>query len=125
MYLGEIVEHGAARTVYREPRHPYTRALMSAVPIPDPAARLASPEIVLEGDLPSPVAPPPGCRFHTRCWLAPRLSDEGAGLPPRCTGERPELRDVAGADEGTGHLAACHFSERLDDPTSSVLRLPS
>ena len=93
MYLGRIVEHGSATAVYDRATHPYTRALMSAVPVPDPAARLASPEIVLEGDLPSPADPPSGCRFHTRCWLAKRLVAAGEpaadGVPLRCATESP------------------------------------
>ncbi|WP_116996879.1 ABC transporter ATP-binding protein [Desertimonas flava] len=113
MYLGSIVEHGVAADVYDRPAHPYTRALMSAVPIPDPAARLASPEIVLEGDLPSPADVPSGCRFHTRCWLARRLVAEGEpavdGVPSPCATEAPPL--VAGA--GTGHTGACHFVSRM------------
>jgi peptide/nickel transport system ATP-binding protein/oligopeptide transport system ATP-binding protein len=116
MYLGGIVEQGAAADVYDAPGHPYTRALMSAVPVPDPAARLASPEIVLEGDLPSPADPPAGCRFHTRCWLAARLAASGEatedGVPLRCATERPALDDAAVAT-GAGHRTACHFADRL------------
>ena len=112
MYLGRIVEHGSAAAVYDRATHPYTRALMSAVPVPDPAARLASPEIVLEGDLPSPADPPSGCRFHTRCWLAKRLVAAGEpaadGVPLRCAAESPALAD----SDAAGHLAACHYSEQ-------------
>jgi oligopeptide/dipeptide ABC transporter ATP-binding protein len=112
MYLGRIVEHGSATAVYDRATHPYTRALMSAVPVPDPAARLASPEIVLEGDLPSPADPPTGCRFHTRCWLAKRLVAAGEpaadGVPLRCATESPALAD----SDAVGHLAACHYSEQ-------------
>ncbi len=111
MYLGRIVEHGTAADVYDRGAHPYTRALMSAVPVPDPAARLASAEIVLEGDIPSPADPPSGCRFHTRCWLALRLAETDEpttdGVPLRCATESPALTDAA-----VGHLAACHFAER-------------
>ena len=114
MYLGRIVEHGAAADVYDHATHPYTRALMSAVPVPDPAARLASPEIVLEGDLPSPADPPSGCRFHTRCWLAKRLVAAGEpaadGVPLRCATESPALLDTVDRRR-VGHLAACHFAE--------------
>jgi len=112
MYLGRIVEHGTAAAVYDDPAHPYTRALMSAVPVPDPAARLASAEIVLEGDIPSPADPPSGCRFHTRCWLATQLVAAGEpaahGVPLRCSTESPALTDTT----TVGHLVACHFAPR-------------
>jgi oligopeptide/dipeptide ABC transporter ATP-binding protein len=112
MYLGRIVEHGTAAEVYDHAAHPYTRALMSAVPVPDPSARLASAEIVLEGDIPSPADPPPGCRFHTRCWLAAKLAATGEpaidGVPLRCSTEPPALTDTGTA----GQLAACHYAER-------------
>ena len=85
---------------------------MSAVPVPDPAARLASAEIVLEGDIPSPADPPSGCRFHTRCWLATQLVAAGEpaadGVPLRCSTESPALTDTT----TVGHLAACHFAPR-------------
>ena len=97
---------------YDDPTHPYTRALVSAVPVPDPTARLASPEIVLEGDIPSPADPPSGCRFHTRCWLAAQLAAGGEpaadGVPLRCSTESPPLTDTS----SVGHLAACHYAER-------------
>ena len=112
MYLGRIVEHGTAADVYDHAAHPYTRALMSAVPVPDPAARLASAEIVLEGDIPSPADPPSGCRFHTRCWLAARLAAAGEPADGR---RAAAVRDrVTGADRhaAVGHLAACHYAER-------------
>jgi oligopeptide transport system ATP-binding protein len=99
MYLGKIVELGAVEQMYREPRHPYTVALLSAIPVPDPRRRRK--RLVLKGDVPSPVAPPSGCRFHTRCWLR-----ENLGNPERCVTEDPELRDVGG-----GHRAACHFAD--------------
>ena len=112
MYLGQIVEHGAAADVYDHATHPYTRALMSAVPVPDPSARLASADIVLEADVPSPVDAPSGCRFHPRCWLATRLAAAGEpaddGVPIRCAAESPELVDTA----RPGHLAACHYADR-------------
>ena len=112
MYLGRIVEHGTAAAIYDDPTHPYTRALMSAVPVPDPTARLASPEIVLEGDIPSPADPPSGCRFHTRCWLAAQLAaGDGPtedGVPMRSANESPPLIDTT----TVGHLAACHYAER-------------
>jgi len=95
MYLGRIVEQGTADAVLRRPRHPYTVALLSAVPEPDPGRRRT--RIVLTGDVPSPSAPPPGCPFHPRCWHPRR--DE------RCSRERPLLRPVGGTS------AACHYAE--------------
>jgi oligopeptide/dipeptide ABC transporter ATP-binding protein len=95
MYLGRIVEQAPAASLYREPQHPYTQALLSAVPVPDPARRRQ--RIVLAGDVPSPARPPPGCAFHPRC---PRARD-------RCRQERPELATIAGAPAGT--RVACHF----------------
>ncbi len=104
MYLGQIVELGPARSINLEPLHPYTVALLSAVPIPDPAVEARRRRIILSGDVPSPVAPPSGCRFHTRCWLRERL-----GNPERCATEGPPLRELA-----PGHVVACHFAERVD-----------
>jgi peptide/nickel transport system ATP-binding protein len=101
MYLGKIVELATAVDLYRNPRHPYSVALLSAVPQPDPRRRRK--RLVLRGEVPSPVAPPPGCRFHTRCWLR-----EALGNPERCVTEDPPLRDVGG-----GHQAACHFAEEI------------
>ncbi|MCC6651154.1 MAG: ABC transporter ATP-binding protein [Candidatus Eisenbacteria bacterium] len=98
MYLGRIVELADRDTLYRDPRHPYTKALLSAVPVPDPARR--SGRILLTGDVPSPARPPSGCRFHPRCPLL-RADD---GKRPRCQGEDPEWREV-----GPGHWVACHF----------------
>ena len=97
MYLGKLVEIAPRRAVYAQPRHPYTRALMSAVPIPDPAVRRA--RVLLRGDIPSPINPPAGCRFHTRCPLA----------FDRCRREEPRLDMV-----GEAHLAACHLNDRPD-----------
>ncbi len=94
MYLGRIVEIAPARDLYTAPKHPYSEALLSAVPIPDPAVRRR--RIVLEGDVPNPIRPPSGCHFHPRCPHA----------MPRCTTEAPLLRQV-----GTGRMAACHLND--------------
>ncbi|NCX11661.1 MAG: ABC transporter ATP-binding protein [Betaproteobacteria bacterium] len=94
MYLGRIVEIAAARALYTDPRHPYTEALLSAVPIPDPTVRRK--RIVLTGDVPNPINPPKGCHFHPRCPKA----------MARCREEAPMLKDL-----GQGHLAACHLND--------------
>ena len=101
MYLGKLVELGPPSAIYDAPGHPYTRALLSAVPIPDPKAERRRKRVILTGDVPSPANPPDGCRFHTRCWLYERL-----GRPEQCRTEDPELRTVT-----TDHRAACHFAE--------------
>jgi oligopeptide transport system ATP-binding protein len=101
MYLGQIVETGDVEALYREPRHPYTVALLSAIPNPDPRNRRR--RLVLKGDVPSPVNPPSGCHFHTRCWLREQL-----GNPEECVASEPELREVA-----PGHVAKCHFAEQV------------
>ena len=92
MYLGRIVEYTDKRTLFTRPLHPYTEALLAAVPVPDPATRRE--KIVVQGDVPSPLRPPPGCHFHTRCRYAVE----------RCKTEDPVLREVE-----PGHLAACHL----------------
>jgi peptide/nickel transport system ATP-binding protein len=99
MYLGKIVEVAPKRSLFAAPKHPYTEALLSAVPVPMPGA--ARERIILKGDVPSPINPPKGCRFHTRC---PYAFD-------RCREEEPPLRGVADA-VGEGHLAACHLHDR-------------
>ena len=101
MYLGKIVEVGPPETMYAAPGHPYTRALLSAVPVPDPESERKRKRVILTGDVPSPVNPPEGCRFHTRCWLYERL-----GQPEQCRTVDPPLRTLAG-----DHEAACHFAE--------------
>ncbi|MFD0826892.1 ABC transporter ATP-binding protein [Neobacillus sp. M.A.Huq-85] len=95
MYLGTIVESGPKEVIFSNPQHPYTKALLSSIPIPDP--RLRRERIILQGDLPSPVNPPAGCRFHTRCPLATEA----------CKGTEPALKK-AGTD---GHFVACHLVE--------------
>ncbi len=101
MYLGKLVEVGPPDLLYAGPGHPYTRALLSAVPIPDPKTERKRKRVILTGDVPSPVNPPPGCRFHTRCWLYERM-----GRPEVCRTEEPPLRVVQ-----PDHHAACHFAE--------------
>jgi oligopeptide/dipeptide ABC transporter ATP-binding protein len=104
MYLGRIVEVAPSRELNQTPLHPYTVALLSAIPVPDPKIEAKRRRIILKGDVPSPVNPPSGCRFHTRCWLRERL-----GNPERCVAEDPMLRPLA-----TGHEVACHFAEEIE-----------
>ena len=92
MYLGKIVEYTDKKTLFTSPKHPYTEALLSAVPIPDPTIKRK--KIILQGDVPSPVRPPPGCHFHTRCPIAEE----------RCRVEVPQLKEIA-----SGHLVSCHL----------------
>ena len=110
MYLGRIVEVAASRELNLRPLHPYAVALLSAVPIPDPAVESRRRRIILSGDVPSPVNPPSGCRFHTRCWLRDRM-----GNPERCVAEDPQLRVLS-----TGHEVACHFAEEVDGSAEQV-----
>ena len=99
MYLGKVVEVSPAEELYTSPHHPYTVALLSAIPIPDPKENAAREPLVLEGDVPSPIDPPPACRFHTRC---PRATDI-------CRRVEPPL-----VDYGNGHLAACHHPVNVE-----------
>jgi oligopeptide transport system ATP-binding protein len=101
MYLGKIVELAARDELFSRPQHPYTQALLSAAVVPDPAVQRTRKRVVLEGDIPSPLAPPSGCRFRTRC----PLERESA---PRSTEEEPDLVDVT----GDGHFVACHLVSR-------------
>ena len=103
MYLGEVVELSPSKELYQKPLHPYTCALVSAVPIPDPKVETKRKRMILRGDVPSPANPPSGCRFHTRCWLRREI-----GEPERCAVETPELREMA-----PGHRVACHYAEEL------------
>ena len=105
MYLGKLVELAESETLFRQPRHPYSIALLSAVPHPDP--RVRKKRLVLTGDVPSPANPPSGCRFHTRCWLRDRL-----GNPENCATEDPAFNDIGG-----GHRVACHWVDKITDET--------
>ncbi|KOG56815.1 peptide ABC transporter ATP-binding protein [Streptomyces griseoflavus] len=104
MYLGRFAETGTEEEIYGHPTHPYTQALLSAVPVPDPGARTRRERILLTGDVPSPADPPSGCRFRTRCWKARE----------RCALEVPALAVPEGFEQVTGparHPSACHFAE--------------
>ncbi|SEF17690.1 ABC transporter ATP-binding protein [Jiangella alba] len=101
MYLGRIVETGSDAQIYEKPTHPYTQALLSAVPVPDPSVRGQRQQIILSGDVPSPANPPSGCRFRTRCWKA----------TDKCAQEDPELTVRPGSD----HESACHYAAVRED----------
>ncbi|MFJ3661779.1 ABC transporter ATP-binding protein [Streptomyces sp. NPDC090119] len=107
MYLGKMAEIGSDEQIYEHPTHPYTQALLSAVPVPDPAARERRERIILSGDVPSPANPPSGCRFRTRCWKA----------EDKCAEEVPLLavpERFHGIDTPAAHESACHFAEEKD-----------
>jgi oligopeptide transport system ATP-binding protein len=99
MYLGKLVELGDEDQIYNRPTHPYTQALLSAVPLPDPTLRNSREQIVLTGDVPSPANPPSACRFHTRCWKAQEI----------CSIDEPLL--IERPDGESAHISACHFAE--------------
>jgi oligopeptide/dipeptide ABC transporter ATP-binding protein len=106
MYLGKIVEIGTTDQLFNEPAHPYTQGLISAIPLPDPAKERARERVLITGDVPSPVSPPSGCRFRTRCpKFANQLSESEKS---KCVEEEPAL-----TDRGQGHPAACHYAEVL------------
>jgi len=107
MYLGKIVEIGDRDDLYDRPRHPYTVAMLSAVPVPDTSRRHQRERIRLEGDVPSPINPPPACRFHTRCWKAQEI----------CKTEEPLLLQI-GTGPTSGHMVACHFPEDVRVPSA-------
>ena len=107
MYLGKIVEVGTVEQLYADARHPYTVALLSAIPTADPRQRKK--RLVLKGDVPSPAAPPSGCRFHTRCWLRERR-----GNPENCATIAPPLVQFG---EQAGHRVACHWADEITQST--------
>ncbi len=119
MYLGKVVESTSRAELFRNPQHPYTQALLSAALVPDPAVQRSRQRVLLEGDVPSPLAPPSGCRFRTRCPLEPLSA-------PASTEEEPPLREYA-----PGHLVACHLvapgrpAPRLVDDTADVVHAES
>ncbi len=105
MYLGKMVELSDWKTLYTEPHHPYTQSLLSAVPVPDPDVQKTRARIILAGDPPSPIDPPSGCRFHTRCPIAKEI----------CGSQQPDFREVA-----PGHFCACHFAEKFPIKETSI-----
>jgi oligopeptide/dipeptide ABC transporter ATP-binding protein len=114
MYLGMMAEVGPQESIYTRSGHPYTRALLSAIPVPDPTTERRRQRVILRGDIPSPANPPAGCRFHTRCWLYEQL-----GSPERCREEVPSLRAL-----GVDHSAACHYAEEAIESPIGVVERP-
>ncbi|TWE19306.1 oligopeptide transport system ATP-binding protein [Kitasatospora atroaurantiaca] len=115
MYLGKMVEIGSDEQIYEHATHPYTQALLSAVPVPDPTARETRDRIVLSGDIPSPANPPSGCRFRTRCWKAEE----------RCSTEVPLLAVPEVLSGPAKHESACHFAAERDNGQSAAERVPA
>ncbi len=105
MYLGNLMEYADWKELYEKPCHPYTQSLLSAVPVPDPDIQHSRKRIILAGDPPSPIDPPSGCRFHTRCPLATE----------KCAKEHPDFRDLGG-----GHFCACHYGQPFPIKDSSI-----
>ncbi len=115
MYLGKIVEIAPSDQLYAQPLHPYTVALLSAVPVPDARTERSRRRIILTGDIPSPADPPSGCRFHTRCWLYERL-----GKPEICVTDDPPLTQVEGVSPD--QIVACHFAkEQITAPPLDIV----
>ena len=112
MYLGRVAETAERAALYRSPLHPYTRALFSAAPIPDPTAERVRQRISLEGEVPSPIHPPAGCRFHTRCPI----------VIERCRTDEPQLREIPLDGRGPADLVACHRAEDVAATTTGTLR---
>jgi peptide/nickel transport system ATP-binding protein len=108
MYLGKLVELGSGQDIYERAAHPYTAGLIATIPLPDPSDERAKEGVAIKGELPSPVNPPSGCRFRTRCQFAQE----------RCAAEEPELRSF-----GPGHVAACHFP--LQSPSGAEADTPA
>lgn len=107
VYLGQVVEKGSTEEVFSEPKHPYTLALLAAHPLPDPDASRSRERLVITGDVPSPIDPPAGCRFHSRCPIAQQ----------RCTEEPPPLQNIDGT-----HCVACHFAGQVDSMMKAAMK---
>jgi peptide/nickel transport system ATP-binding protein/oligopeptide transport system ATP-binding protein len=115
MYLGKVVEMADRHTIYEQPAHPYTQALLSAIPLPDPRREKARERIILTGDVPSPADPPSGCRFRTRCWHRQKLEEGGVDTAV-CAEQEPllQIRTSGAPVGGSEHVVACHFAETRD-----------